>query len=158
MDARHTREPVVTSGRLPWTRRVALEYWNRCVTILSLVATSAIALAAAFRGDEVPWDVALLGTGFVLALPGLWIGLTRVAERKYLTRPPKRFLAAALGLDFGGIALVAAGIALLQAPPADAAPLLTAGGAVEGVVTALFLAWFLAVRAVEPCGDHMQGL
>jgi hypothetical protein len=150
--------PVAAGGRLPWTRRVALEYWSRSISMLSLLATSVIAFAAAFRGSFVDWDSTLLGLGLVAALPGLWIAVARIAERRYMSRPPKRFLAAALGLDFGGIALVAAAVVLLQSHGADAGSLMRAGGVLEGCGTVLLGAWFVAVIAARPSGDHMHGL
>jgi len=149
---------VTPEVRLPWTRRTALEAWNRSIGTLSLLATGAIALGAAFQGMSGAWEVTFLGLALVLALPALWIGLARVAERKYLSRPPKRFLAAALGVDFGGIALVAAAVVLLQSRPSSAATMLTAGGVLEGFGTLILLAWFFAVLVVEPNRDHMHSL
>ena len=149
---------VAPNGHLPWTRRAALEYWSRSVATLSLLATSVITLGAAFQGASLAWETTLVGLGLVAALPSLWIGLARLAERRYLSRPPKGFLAAALGLDFGGIALVAAAVVLLQSHAADANTLMRAGGVLEGCGTALLVAWFVAVLAVEPCGDHMHAL
>ena len=155
-----TRMPtaVSASGRPPWTRRTALEAWSRAIGLLSLVATGVIALGAAFQGLEGSWEHTLLGLALVSALPVLWIALTRIAERRYLSRPPKRFLAAALGLDFGGIALVVLAVVLLQSQTSDAEPMLRAGGVLEGCGTLLLAAWFVAVLAVEPGGDHMRSL
>jgi hypothetical protein len=150
--------PVTANGRLPWTRRVALDYWSRSVAMLSLLATSVITLAAAFRGAPPDWDSTLLGLVLVAALPGLWIALARLAERRYLSRPPKPFLAAALGFAFGGVALVAAAVVLLQSQAADADSLMAAGGALEACGTVLLGAWFVAVLAVRPSGDHMHSL
>lgn len=149
---------VPLAGRLRWTRRAALEVWSRSIGTFSLVATGAIALGVAFQDDSPPWETTLLGLALVLALPALWIALARLAERKYLSRPPKRFLAAAFGLDFGGIALVAAAVVLLQSRTSFAATMLTAGGVLEGAGTLILLAWFVAVLAVEPNGDHMHSL
>ena len=149
---------VALDGHLPWTRRVALEYWSRSVSTLSLFATSVVALTAAFHGSPLPWDTALAGLALVGALPAVWVALARLAERRYLSRPPKGFLAAALGLDCGGVLLVAVAVTLLQSHAVDAGALLRAGGVLEGCGTALLVAWFVAVIAVEPCGDHMHGL
>jgi hypothetical protein len=149
---------VTGSRRLPWTRRRALEAWSRSIGTLSMVATGAIALGAAFQGIPDAWEVTLLGLALVSALPLLWIGLTRLAEKRYLSRPPKRFLATALGFDFGGIALVATAVVLVQSETSDVRTMLTAGGVLEGCGTLLLLAWFLAVLAVEPGGDHMHSL
>jgi hypothetical protein len=151
---------VSASGRFPWTRRAALEYWSRCVGTLSLTATGAIALGAAFQGISGGMDLryTLLGLGLVLALPVLWITLARVAERRYLTRPPKGFLAAALGLDVSGIALVAGAVILLQAESSEAAPIFAAGGVLEGCGTLMILLWFVGACVVAPTGDHMHSL
>lgn len=149
---------VTANGRLFWTRRTALEAWSRSIGTLSLVATSAIALGAAFQGISEAWEATLLGLALVAALPALWIGLTRLAERRYLSRPPKGFLAAALGFDFGGIALVAVAVVLLQSETSYAGTMLTAGSVLEGFGTLLLFAWFLGVVAVEPNGDHMHSL
>ena len=101
--------------------------------MLSLLATSAIALGAAFQGIGEGLEYTLFGLALVSALPVLWITLARIAERRYLTRPTKGFLAAALGFDVGGIALVAGAVLLLQSETSEAAPLLTAGGLLEGL-------------------------
>jgi hypothetical protein len=151
-------KPVSTSGRLPLTRRTALNSWTRCIGMLSLLATSAIALGAAFQGLTKAWEATLIGLALVLVLPLLWITLARVAERRYLTRPPKRFLAAALGFDVGGIALVAWAVVLLQSETSQAASLFTAGKVLEGCGTLLLLLWFAAARIVAPTGDHMHAL
>jgi hypothetical protein len=149
---------VSASGRAPWTRRTALEAWCRAIGVLSLVATSAIALGAAFQGITGSWPETLVGLSLVSALPALWIALTRVAEKRYLSRPPKGFLAASLGLDFSGIALVALSVLLLQSEASEAASLLTAGGVLEGAGTLLLGVWFVAVLAFEPSDDHMRSL
>ena len=126
--------------------------------MLSLLATSAIALGAAFQGIGEGLEYTLFGLALVSALPVLWITLARIAERRYLTRPTKGFLAAALGFDVGGIALVAGAVLLLQSETSEAAPLLTAGGLLEGLGTLLILLWFVAARIVAPTGDHMHSL
>jgi hypothetical protein len=149
---------VTATRRFPWTRRAALKAWNRAIETLSLVATSAIFLAAAFQGISDTWEIILLGLAFVLALPALWVGLTRLAERRFLRRPPKPFLAAALGFDAGGIVLVAAAFVLLQSETSYAGTMLTAGGVLEGCGTLLMLGWFLAVLAVKSNGDHIPTL
>lgn len=149
---------VSASGRIPWTRRAALEYWSRCIGMLSLLATSTIALGAAFQGITGTLSYTLLGLALVSALPILWITLARFAERRYLARPSKRFLAAALGFDVGGIALVAAAVVLLQSQASEAAPVFTAGGVLEGCGTLLLLLWFVGARVVAPTGDHMHAL
>ncbi|HEY3350751.1 MAG TPA: hypothetical protein VGM13_13325 [Thermoanaerobaculia bacterium] len=146
------------SGRFPWTRRTALEYWSRSVSTFSLFATSVVALTSAFHGAPLPLDTALAGLALVGLLPVVWVALARLAERRYLSRPPKGFLAAALGFGCGGVLLVAVAVALLQSRAVDAGTLLRAGGVLEGCWTALLVAWFVAVLAVEPCGDHMHGL
>lgn len=146
------------AGRTLWTRHAALEAWSRTIGLLSLVATGVISLGAAFQGLSAAWQYSLLGLGLVTVVPLLWIRLARFAERRYMSRPPKGFLAAALGLDFGGIALVALAVVLLQARTADAAWLLTAGELLEGCGTVVLGAWFVTVLAVEPCGDHMNTL
>jgi hypothetical protein len=148
---------VTAKGRSAWTRRVALDAWNRSIGTLSLVATGAIALGAAFRGFSDTWDEALIGVGLVAVLPALWVGLTRLAERRYFSRPPKRFLATVLGFDLGGIAFVAAAVLMLQSD-VETAPLLTAGGLLEGCGTLLVLAWFTGVLAVAPGREHMHPL
>src|SRR5512140_270938 len=150
--------PVTAAGHLPWTRRVALDFWSRSIAMLSLVATSTIALGAAFQGISGALEYTLIGLGLVSALPVLWITLARFAERQYLTRPPKRFLAAALGFDVGGIALVAAAVVLLQSQTSYAASMFTAGGLLEGCGTLLLLVWFGAARVLSPTGDHMHSL
>lgn len=149
---------VSTNGRLPWTRRNALDFWSRSIGALSLVATGAIALGAAFQGTEGAPDYTIFGLGLVLALPVLWIAIARLAEKRYLSRPPKRFLATALGLDAGGIVLVAASVLLIQSQALDAASIFTAGGLLEGCGTLLLLVWFVAVRLVAPTDDHMHAL
>ncbi|HQQ77955.1 MAG TPA: hypothetical protein PLB01_11420 [Thermoanaerobaculia bacterium] len=140
------------------TRRAALEFWSRSVSTFSLFATSVVALTTAFHGAPFPLDTALEGLALVGVLPAVWVALARLAERRYLSRPPKAFLAASLGLDCGGLLLVAAAIALLQSHALDAGTLLRAGGVLEGCGTVLLVAWFVAVLAVEPSGDHMRGL
>jgi hypothetical protein len=149
---------VSASGRFPVSRRAALAFWTRCIAMLSLLATSAIALGAAFQGIGEGLEYTLLGLGLVSALPVLWITLARFAERRYLTRPTKGFLATALGFDVGGIALVAAAVVLLQSEASEAAPLFTAGGLLEGCGTLLLLSWFVAARVVAPTADHMHSL
>ena len=149
---------VSVRGRFPVSRRTALAFWTRCIATLSLLATSTIALGAAFQGIGGGLEYTLLGLGLVSALPVLWITLARFAERRYLTRPTKGFLAAALGLDVGGVALVAGAVVLLQSETSEAATLLTAGGLLEGCGTLLLLSWFLAARVVAPTGDHMHSL
>jgi hypothetical protein len=146
------------SGRFPRTRHAALEFWSRCIASLSLLATAAIALGAAFQGIGGPWRYTLVGLGLVVALPFLSIAFARLAERRYFARPPKKFLAAALGLDVGGIALVAAAVVLLQSQTSDAAPMFTAGGVLEGCGTLLLFLWFVAAMAVAPTSDHMHSL
>jgi hypothetical protein len=126
--------------------------------MLSLLATTAIALAAAFQGITLVWQYTILGLGFVAALPCLSIALARVAERRYLTRPSKPFLAAALGLDVGGITLVAAAVILLQSETSYAAPMFAAGGVLEGCGTLLLLLWFVAARVVASTNQHMRAL
>lgn len=148
---------VTAIGHLPWTRRNALEAWNRSIGTLSLVATGTIALGAAFHGLSETWDEALLGVGLVAVVPTLWVSVTRLAERRYFSRPPKRFLAAVLGFDLGGIALVAAAVTMLQSD-VETAKLLTAGGLLEGCGTLLVLAWFAGVLAVAPGNEHMHPL
>jgi uncharacterized membrane protein len=145
-------------GRFPGTRHAALEFWSRCIAFLSLVATGVIALGAAFQGISRAWRYTFLGLALVIALPSLSIALARLAERRYLSRPSKRFLAAALGLDVGGIALVAAGVVLLQSETSSAAPLFTAGGVLAGCGTMLLVMWFVAAMAVAPTSDHMHSL
>ncbi len=154
------RTNVPINGRAPWTRRTALALWSRCVGALSLVATGAIALGVASQGIESEDDVQdmLLGLGLVLALPTLWIALTRFAEKRYLARPPKRFLAAALGLAVGGIALVAAAVALPLTEPSQVASIFRAGGALEALGTVLLLLWYAVIRVVAPTSDHMHAL
>ena len=147
-----------TSGRFPQSRHAALEFWSRCVASLSLLATAAIALGAAFQGIGGPWRYTLLGLALVVGLPFLSIALARLAERRYLVRPPKKFLAAALGLDVGGIALVAAAAVLLQSETSHAAPMFAAGSVLEGCGTLLVLLWFVAAMAVAPTSDHMHSL
>ncbi len=147
-----------TSGRFPLSRHAALEFWSRCVASLSLLATAAIALGAAFQGIGGPWRYTLLGLALVVGLPFLSIALARLAERRYLVRPPKKFLAAALGLDVGGIALVAAAAVLLQSETSHAAPMFAAGSVLEGCGTLLVLLWFVAAMAVAPTSDHMHSL
>jgi hypothetical protein len=149
---------ATSKGRLPWTRRVALEFWSRCIGILSLLATGAIALGAAFQGIAVAWQYTVLGLALVAAVPCLSIVLARVAERRYLTRPPKSFLAAALGFDVGGITLVAAAVVLLQSETSNAASMFAAGGVLEGCGTLLVLFWFVAVRIVASTDEHMHAL
>jgi Kef-type K+ transport system membrane component KefB len=149
---------VTANGRHPWTRRTALRAWSRSIETLSLVGASAIALGAALQGISDGWEVTLLGFALVLALPALWIGLTRLAEKRFLRRPPKHFLAAALGVDVGGVALVATAVVLLQSETSYAATILTAGGVLQACATLLLLAWFLAVLAVRPASDHMSTL
>jgi membrane protease YdiL (CAAX protease family) len=149
---------VSSNGRFPWTRRAALEFWSRAIAILSLLATGAIALGAAFRGLSGTLPYTLVGLGLVLALPMLWITLARIAERRYLTRPSKGFLAAALGLDVGGTALVAAAVVLLQPEASQAASVFTAGGVLEGCGTVLLVLWFVAACVIAPTGDHMHSL
>jgi hypothetical protein len=149
---------VSGSGRLPLTRRTALEFWSRSIAMLSLLATSTIAFGAAFQGISGALPYTILGLVLVSALPLLWIGLARLAERRYLTRPPKGFLAAALGFDVGGITLVAAAVVLLQSETSEAASIFTAGGVLEGCGTLLLVFWFLAARIVAPTGDHMHSL
>lgn len=146
------------SGRSPRTRHATLEFWSRCVASLSMLATAAIALGAAFQGIGGTWRYTLLGLGFVVALPFLSIALARLAERRYLARPPRKFIAAALGLDLGGIALVAAAVVLLQSQTSDAAPWFTAGGVLEGAGTLLVVLWFVAAMAVAPTSDHMHSI
>jgi hypothetical protein len=150
---------VSASGRIPWTRRVALEAWSRMIGTLSLLATSAIALGATVQGvsGSGAWAQTLRGIAFAAALPGLWILLTRIAEKRYLIRPSKGFLAAAFGFDVGGVALVVLAVLLLQAETADAAPLLKVGELLVSCGTLLVVAWFLSVL-VEPAGDHMHTL
>jgi hypothetical protein len=147
-----------TSGRFPWSRHAALEFWSRCIASLSLLATAAIALGAAFQGIGGPWRYTLLGLALVVALPFLSIALARIAERRYLARPSKKFLAAALGLAVSGITLVAAAVVLLQAQTSDAAPMFAAGGVLEGCGTLLLLLWLVASMAVAPTSDHMHSL
>jgi hypothetical protein len=149
---------VADSGHFPLTRRAALASWSRCIATLSLLATGAIALGAAFQGISGSLEYTLLGLVLVSALPLLWIALARVAERRYLTRPSKGFLAAALGFDVGGIALVAWAVVLLQSETSEAAPMFTAGGVLEGCGTLLLLFWFVVARVVAPTGDHMHSL
>ncbi len=149
---------VSADGRFPRTRHAALEFWIRCVASLSLLATGAIALGAAFQGVSGAWRYTLFGLALVVALPSLSIALARIAESRYLSRPPKRFLAAALGLDVGGIALVAAAVVLLQSETSHAAPMFAAGSVLEGCGTLLVLLWFVAVMAVAPTSDHMHSL
>ncbi len=158
MRSRQMRTTVPANGRLPWTRRIALDYWSRSIGALSLLATGAIALGAAFQGIEGAPDYTILGLGLVLALPVLWIAIARLAEKRYLSRPPKRFLATALGLDAGGIVLVAASVLLLQSQTSEAAAIFTAGGVLEGCGTLLLLIWFAAVRLASPTNDHMHAL
>ncbi len=126
--------------------------------MLSLLATSTIALGAAFQGISGTLPYTLFGLALVSALPVLWITLARFAERRYLTRPPKRFLAAALGFDVGGIALVAAAVVFLQSQASEAASVFAAGGVLEGCGTLLLLLWFVAARIAAPTGDHMHSL
>ena len=149
---------VSSSGRFAFTRRTALAFWTRCIAMLSLLATSAIALGAAFQGISGGLEYTFLGLGLVAALPVLWITLARFAEKRYLTRPPKGFLAAALGFDVGGIALVAGAVILLQSETSEAASLLRAGSVLEGCGTILLLLWFVAARVVAPTADHMHSL
>ena len=158
MQPPQTPKPITSSGRFPRTRHAALEFWSRCIASLSLVATAAIALGAAFQGIGGPWGYTLLGLTLVVALPFLSIALARLAERRYLVRPPKKFLAAALGLDVGGVALVAAAVILLQSQTSNAAPMFTAGGVLEGCGTMLLVMWFVAAAAVAPTSDHMHSL
>lgn len=158
MQPLRTPKAIFAAGRLPLTRRVALEYWNRCIGMLALLATSTIALGAAFQGISGTLPYTLLGLALVSALPVLWITLARFAERRYLTRPPKKFLAAALGFDVGGIALVAWAVVLLQSETSEAAGLFKAGGVLEGCGTLLLLLWFVAARVVAPTRDHMHAL
>jgi hypothetical protein len=146
------------SGRFPRSRHAALEFWSRSVAFLSILATAAIALGAAFQGIRGPWHYTLLGLGLVVTLPFLSIALARLGERRYLVRPSRKFLAAALGLDVGGIALVAAAVVLLQSQTSDAAPMFTASGVLEGCGTLLLLLWFVAAMAVAPTSDHMHSL
>ncbi len=149
---------VTVAGHFPWTRRVALEFWSRTIAMLSLLATSTIALGAAFQGLSGALEYTLIGLALVSALPVLWITLARFAEKRYLSRPPKQFLAAALGFDVSGIALVAAAVVLLQSQTSYAASLFTAGGFLEGCGTLLLVLWFVAARVVAPTGDHMHSL
>jgi hypothetical protein len=150
----------LSGGQPPLSRREALEFWSRAVGYLSLAATGAIALGAAFQDISGGMDLeyTLLGLGLVTALPVLWIALARFAERRYLTRPPARYIAAALGFDVSGIALVAGAVVLLQAETSAAAPVFAAGGVLEGCGTLLLLLWFLATRLVAPSSDHMHAL
>lgn len=152
------RPAVPANGRLRWTRRTALGLWSRSIGLLSLLATGAIALGAAFQGIADAGKETLLGLALVAALPALWIGLTKLAEKRFLSRPPKGFLAAALGIDFGGIALVAAAVVLLQSQAVNAGALMTAGGFLEGCGTVLLLGWFVGVVVAKPVGDHMHSL
>jgi hypothetical protein len=149
---------VSSGGRLPWTRRAALEYWSRCIGMLSLLATSTIALGAAFQGISGTLPYTLFGLALVSALPVFWITLARFAERRYLTRPPKRFLAAALGFDVGGIGLVAAAVVFLQSQASEAASVFAAGSVLEGCGTLLLVLWFVGACVAAPTGDHMHSL
>jgi hypothetical protein len=149
---------VSTSGRFPSTRRAALQFWSRCIGMLSLLATSAIALGAAFHGSSGTLPYTLVGLAFVSVLPVLWITLARFAEKRLFSRPPKRFLSASLGLDAGGIVLVSAAVVLLQANTSHAASVFAVGEVLEGCGTLLLLLWFLAARIAAPAGDHMHAL
>ena len=149
---------VSTSGRLPLTRRAALESWSRCIATLSLVATSTIALGAAFLGISGALPDTLVGLALVSALPVLWITLARFAEKRLFSRPTKRFLSASLGLDASGIVLVSAAVVLLQAKTSQAASIFAVGEVLEGCGTLLLLLWFLAARIAAPTGDHMHPL
>lgn len=146
------------SGRTFRTRRAALEFWSRTIAILSLLATSAIALGAAFQGSSGNFPYTLLGLALVSVLPVLWIALARFAEKRLFSRPPKRFLSASLGLDAGGIILVAAAVLLLQAKTSQAASIFAAGEVLEGCGTLLLLLWFLVARIAAPTDDHMHAL
>jgi nucleoside recognition membrane protein YjiH len=149
---------VSTSGRLPLTRRAALEFWSRCIATLSLVATSTIALGAAFLGISSTLSDTLVGLALVSALPFLWITLARFAEKRLFSRPTKRFLSASLGLDASGIVLVSAAVVLLQANTSHAASIFAVGEVLEGCGTLLLLLWFLAARIAAPTSDHMHPL
>jgi hypothetical protein len=149
---------VTAVERPPWTRRAALKAWNRSIETLSLVATGAIAVSAAFRGISNSWEVTLLGLALVSALPAFWIGLARLAERRFLSRPPKTFLAAAFGFDVGGMLLVALAVVLLPFETSDAGTVLKAGGVLEGCGTLLLLAWFLMVLALAPKSEELHSL
>jgi nucleoside recognition membrane protein YjiH len=149
---------VSTSGRLPVTRRAALEFWSRCIATLSLVATSTIALGAAFLGISGTLPDTLVGLALVSALPFLWITLARFAEKRLFSRPTKRFLSASLGLDASGIVLVSAAVVLLQANTSHAASIFAVGEVLEGCGTLLLLLWFLAARIAAPTSDHMHPL
>lgn len=151
-------EGIYGRERFRWTRRTALQFWSRGIALLSLLATSAIALGAAFHGLLGTLTYTLLGLALVLALPALWITVARIAERRYFARPPKRFLAAVLGFDVSGVALVAAAVLLLQSETVPAASVFTAGGVLEGCGTLLLLLWFAAARLVAPTGHHMLSL
>jgi len=158
MQPPHMLKAVTASGRFPWTRRAALQYWSRCIAMLSLLATSTIALGAAFQGISGTLAYTLVGLSLVSVVPVLWITLMRFAEKRLFSRPPKRFLSASLGLDAGGIVLVSAAVVLLQAKTSQAASIFAVGEVLEGCGTLLLLLWFLAARIAAPTGDHMHPL
>ncbi len=159
MRPRLMRTTVPANGGPAWTRR------NRPRLLEPLHRSSLLGRDRRDRArsrlpgnERAPRITRSLGLGLVLALPVLWIAIARLAEKRYLSRPPKRFLATALGFDAGGIVLVVASVLLIQSQSLDAASIFAAGGVLEGCGTLLLLVWFLLVWVAAPTADHMHAL
>lgn len=140
--------PALPAGEetLPLTRASALERWRGGVVLFLAAQTMVVATGAVrhlgdagFR-ESSAGDMVLFWVVGVAALPLLLLGATSFAERKLLTRPPKKLLAFQAGAFLCGSVLATAAV-IRELDGADAP------GALVAFAGALLLLSFLSLGA-----------
>lgn len=150
--------PALPGGRdsLPLTRASALERW-RGGLVLAVAAQAMVVAAATLRhlGNAAPsegsaGDMVLFWVLGVTALPLLLLGATTFAEKRLLTRPPKKLLAFHCGVFLCGSGLATAAV-LGELGGGDAPGELIAVAAAFLLLSFLSLgAWFGATLLTLP--------
>jgi hypothetical protein len=143
--------------RLPRTRSETFRFGVKVVATTALLETALVALGAAFpaapAARSVGGDSPLRVLALAAALPLALVGLARLVETRYQTRPPKAFQAWQFSLFLLGMALVSAGFLRRQANLDPFRPLFAAGEILLGTAAVLFAAWIAAVILCTPVED-----